>query len=83
MRCASCGKQLMPGDEFALRNDGLFCRHDFDALDKKANAENNNTTNINHNEVKTESKPVRKERRESKTTRVRTVLNEKQLQTLR
>ncbi|XP_018012456.2 insulin gene enhancer protein ISL-1 [Hyalella azteca] len=83
-RCVACGKQLLPGDEFALRDDGLYCKQDFDAIEKKANAENNNTTNINHNEVKaTESKPLRKERREGKTTRVRTVLNEKQLQTLR
>ncbi|KAK8738577.1 hypothetical protein OTU49_003947, partial [Cherax quadricarinatus] len=30
-RCRSCGKQLLPGDEFALRDDVLFCRHDYDA----------------------------------------------------
>ncbi|KAF2350828.1 Zinc finger LIM-type [Trinorchestia longiramus] len=82
-RCVACSKQLLPGDEFALREDGLYCKQDFDAIEKKANAENNNTTNINHNEVKaSDSKPLRKERREGKTTRVRTVLNEKQLQTL-
>lgn len=82
-RCSACGKQLLPGDEFALREDGLYCRHDFDIFEKKANAENNNTTNVNNNELKGEGKPVRKERREGKTTRVRTVLNEKQLHTLR
>lgn len=52
LRCSACGKQLLPGDEFALREDGLYCRHDFDVFEKKANAENNNTTNINHNELK-------------------------------
>ncbi|XP_042220592.1 insulin gene enhancer protein ISL-1-like [Homarus americanus] len=83
VRCSACGKQLLPGDEFALREDGLYCRHDFDTFEKKANAENNNTTNINNNELKGEGKPLRKERREGKTTRVRTVLNEKQLHTLR
>ncbi|CAL4227814.1 unnamed protein product, partial [Meganyctiphanes norvegica] len=86
-RCTTCDKQLLPGDEFALREDGLYCRHDFDHFEKKANAENNNTTNIiNNNDLKTEcveSKPIRKERREGKTTRGRTVLNEKQLHTLR
>ena len=54
VRCVSCVKQLLPGDEFALREDGLYCKLDFDAIEKKANAENNNTTNINHNEVKGE-----------------------------
>ncbi|KAK8403393.1 hypothetical protein O3P69_000479 [Scylla paramamosain] len=84
-RCSTCRKQLLPGDEFALREDGLYCRYDFDLFEKKANAENNNTTNINNNnnELKGEGKPLRKERREGKATRVRTVLNEKQLHTLR
>lgn len=26
-------RQLVPGDEFALRQDGLFCRHDHDVLE--------------------------------------------------
>ncbi|CAL4066101.1 unnamed protein product, partial [Meganyctiphanes norvegica] len=87
-RCTGCTKQLLPGEEFALREDGLYCRDDFDHFEKKANAENNNTININNNnELKTEcveSKPIiRKERKEGKTTRVRTVMNEKQLHTLR
>lgn len=84
-RCSTCRKQLLPGDEFALREDGLYCRYDFDVFEKKANAENNNTTNINNNnnELKAEGKALRKERREGKATRVRTVLNEKQLHTLR
>lgn len=27
-RCIACEKQLVPGDEFALRPDGLFCKED-------------------------------------------------------
>ena len=27
-RCVACEKQLIPGDEFALRRDGLFCKED-------------------------------------------------------
>ncbi|CAL4101885.1 unnamed protein product, partial [Meganyctiphanes norvegica] len=86
-RCTGCAKQLLPGEEFALNEDGLYCQDDFDQLQKKANVENNNTININKNDIKTEcveSKPIiRKERREGKTTRIRTVMNEKQLHTLR
>lgn len=32
-RCSACMRQLVPGDEFALRQDGLFCRHDHDVLE--------------------------------------------------
>ena len=27
-RCVACDKQLVPGDEFALRPEGLFCKED-------------------------------------------------------
>ena len=27
-RCVACEKRLVPGDEFALRQDGLFCKED-------------------------------------------------------
>lgn len=27
-RCVACNKQLVPGDEFALRPEGLFCKED-------------------------------------------------------
>ncbi|XP_050716746.1 insulin gene enhancer protein ISL-1-like isoform X2 [Eriocheir sinensis] len=43
----SCGKQLMPGDEFALRDDVLFCRHDYDAI--KEEARDDDLTDDNHN----------------------------------
>lgn len=37
-RCQACARQLIPGDEFALREDGLFCRADHDVLDKFASS---------------------------------------------
>ncbi|KAH6938535.1 hypothetical protein HPB50_010281 [Hyalomma asiaticum] len=37
-RCQACERQLMPGDEFALREDGLFCRADHEVLDKFASS---------------------------------------------
>lgn len=42
-RCMACKKPLVPGDEFALREDGtLFCRDDHEGIDKTG--ENNMTT---------------------------------------
>jgi len=35
-RCVACGRQLVPGDEFALADDGLLCRVDHDlAVDQQ------------------------------------------------
>jgi len=35
-RCVACGRQLVPGDEFALGDDGLLCRVDHDlAIDQQ------------------------------------------------
>ncbi|KAL7045358.1 hypothetical protein ACKWTF_002212 [Chironomus riparius] len=127
-RCSACSRQLIPGDEFALRDgDSLYCKDDHDVLEKSTqtninsiehnnnnallNNNNNNTistinSNSNHNsttlsnsnnhsselgslsESESESgshKSVRKPSGPSdgKPTRVRTVLNEKQLHTLR
>lgn len=52
-------RQLVPGDEFALRHDGLFCRHDHDVLEGEklcsgpggvpGNENNNNATLTNNN----------------------------------
>ena len=47
-RCVACDKQLVPGDEFALRDDGLFCREDHQENDRKDSIENNNTI-LHHN----------------------------------
>jgi len=49
-RCSACERHLIPGDEFALREDGLFCKEDHEVLEKATNRENNNnTTNVNNN----------------------------------
>ncbi|KAI8423453.1 hypothetical protein MSG28_012585 [Choristoneura fumiferana] len=105
-RCCACARQLIPGDEFALREGGaLYCREDHDVLEKTANtsggsgAESNNNTTLSNNN----SHPLQESMSDSgsesgshksgrartsaaadgKPTRVRTVLNEKQLHTLR
>ena len=36
-RCVACSRQLIPGDEFALRDDGLFCRADIDIINTSSN----------------------------------------------
>lgn len=49
-RCTACERQLIPGDEFALREDGLFCKEDHEVLDKTCTGENNNNnTSVNNN----------------------------------
>ncbi|CAN7941606.1 unnamed protein product, partial [Ixodes pacificus] len=116
-RCQACARQLIPGDEFALRDDGLFCRADHDVLDKfaaapgaaappangihvardfsyqamvRAVAKNKNLRNVSivHPLTRSQNKRSRGvgqqgQQAQHKPTRVRTVLNEKQLHTLR
>uniref|UniRef100_A0A182N8P9 Insulin gene enhancer protein ISL-1 n=1 Tax=Anopheles dirus TaxID=7168 RepID=A0A182N8P9_9DIPT len=126
-RCSACARQLIPGDEFALRDGGsLYCKEDHDHLEKtsqngliqgaepnnnisgNANANNNNissTNNNNNNSLSNNNhsselgsmsdsgsesgshKSLRGKGptgpSDGKPTRVRTVLNEKQLHTLR
>ena len=58
-RCTHCSRQLVPGDEFALRSDGLFCRTDHETLSPKLcgsgmvggvpGNENNNNANLTNN----------------------------------
>lgn len=58
-RCCACMRRLETGDEFALRQDGLFCRHDHDVLEGgkhctgasniSGNENNNNATLTNNN----------------------------------
>ncbi|XP_022237790.1 insulin gene enhancer protein ISL-1-like isoform X2 [Limulus polyphemus] len=105
-QCMACSRQLVPGDEFALRDDGLFCKADHEVLEKANNNNNsiplngkgNNSkandstglqmaanaepmqTNRNRSSVRPH---VHKQSSDVKSTRVRTVLNEKQLHTLR
>ena len=54
-RCVACEKQLVPGDEFALRDDGLFCREDHQDSDRKDSIENNNTIQIHHHNASNSS----------------------------
>ncbi|XP_058059414.1 insulin gene enhancer protein isl-1 [Anopheles bellator] len=126
-RCSACARQLIPGDEFALRDGGsLYCKEDHDHLEKtsqnglipgvepnnnisgNANANNNNISSTNNNNNSSLSnnnhsselgsmsdsgsesgshKSLRGKGpsgpSDGKPTRVRTVLNEKQLHTLR
>ncbi|KAF4532283.1 hypothetical protein B566_EDAN007255 [Ephemera danica] len=53
-RCTACERQLIPGDEFALRDDGLFCKEDHEVLEKAGGcvageSNNNNVSSINNN----------------------------------
>ncbi|XP_015921388.1 insulin gene enhancer protein ISL-1 isoform X3 [Parasteatoda tepidariorum] len=106
-RCVTCTRQLLPGDEFALRDDGLFCKADNDCTVEKKITPNGHTANGQHsphngttngtslqmaanaesmqsNRNRDSVRPqVHKQSSDHKPTRVRTVLNEKQLHTLR
>ncbi|KAL9931052.1 LIM1_Isl and LIM2_Isl domain-containing protein tup isoform 1-T1 [Glossina fuscipes fuscipes] len=116
-RCSACARQLVPGDEFALRDGGvLYCKDDHDVLEKSSQSSltsssiesnnnnscsnNNNHTSLSNNNHSSElgsmsdsgsesgsHKSIREKRpsgpSDGKPTRVRTVLNEKQLHTLR
>lgn len=61
----ACSRQLIPGDEFALRDDGLFCKSDHEVLERAQNGQtptpenNNNNVNAQNNndkEIKSENK---------------------------
>ena len=47
-RCVACQRQLIPGDSFALRDDGLFCNQHH-RLDKEEAGETNNNKSILNN----------------------------------
>ena len=62
-RCVACSRQLIPGDEFALRDDGLFCKADHDVVERAPTTSltptgsspddtNHSTFNNNNNEKK-------------------------------
>ncbi|GAA6079716.1 insulin gene enhancer protein isl-2a [Tachysurus ichikawai] len=93
-RCSVCSRHLLPGDEFSLREEELLCRADHGLLLERAasgsppiSPGNTHSTRALH---MAEPVPVRQpphrnhvHKQSEKTTRVRTVLNEKQLHTLR
>ncbi|XP_076325653.1 insulin gene enhancer protein ISL-1-like isoform X2 [Tachypleus tridentatus] len=105
-QCMACSRQLVPGDEFALRDDGLFCKADHEVLEKAINNKKDilangkgsscgandsiglqmaaNAEPMQTNRNRSSVRPqVHKQNSDIKSTRVRTVLNEKQLHTLR
>lgn len=67
-RCVACSRQLIPGDEFALRDDGLFCKADHDVVERASgplcdpgsplsnnNNNNNDSSSVNNNNKKSHS----------------------------
>ncbi|KAK7918576.1 hypothetical protein WMY93_009860 [Mugilogobius chulae] len=92
-RCVACSRQLIPGDEFALREDGLFCRADHDVVERATMGPGDPLSPLHPaRPLQMAAEPVSARqpalrphvhKQPEKTTRVRTVLNEKQLHTLR
>lgn len=120
-KCVVCNRVLSSGDEFCIREKGIYCKGDFELADKTTEDVNNNVIEACKNtppllttlsedikdncddacvltsngssesdsSVKTTAGKSRSESRsrshksDHKATRVRTVLNEKQLYTLR
>ena len=39
-KCVACSRQLIPGDEFALRDDGLFCKADHEVVERATSTPN-------------------------------------------
>lgn len=56
-RCCACGRSLVTGDEFALRDGGaLYCKEDHDVMERTSapttphpSAESNNNTSLSNN----------------------------------
>ncbi|XP_061825326.1 insulin gene enhancer protein isl-2a [Nerophis lumbriciformis] len=93
-RCSACSRHLLPGDEFTVRDDELLCRADHALLLDGSSAGSPLSPGNVHARPLPTSGPVVSVRHpphqrnhvhksSEKTTRVRTVLNEKQLHTLR
>ncbi|XP_072838050.1 insulin gene enhancer protein ISL-2 [Pogona vitticeps] len=96
-RCSVCSRQLLPGDEFSLRDHELLCRADHSLLLERAASADSPPRSPGRlpggrpaGLPLADSVPGRQpslrphvHKQAEKTTRVRTVLNEKQLHTLR
>ncbi|XP_058012694.1 insulin gene enhancer protein ISL-2 [Ahaetulla prasina] len=96
-RCSVCSRQLLPGDEFSLRDHELLCRADHSLLLDGAGSAESPPRSPGHLQGARpghlqlpDAVPGRQpslrphvHKQAEKTTRVRTVLNEKQLHTLR
>jgi len=51
-RCAACRRHLVPGDEFALHGDGIYCKDDHELFER---CEDNNNLDPKHqSKIKTE-----------------------------
>lgn len=83
-KCSSCDCKLQPGDQFGISNGKLLCRADLDVLcegiqsptDTGSGSEGSGSGTVGH-------KTTIKRQSSEKGPRVRTVLTEQQLQTLR
>uniref|UniRef100_A0A7N9CRE6 Insulin gene enhancer protein ISL-2 n=1 Tax=Macaca fascicularis TaxID=9541 RepID=A0A7N9CRE6_MACFA len=92
-RCSVCSRQLLPGDEFSLREHELLCRADHGLLLERAAAGSPRSPSplpgsrgLHLPDAGSGRQPALRphvHKQTEKTTRVRTVLNEKQLHTLR
>ncbi|XP_067390648.1 insulin gene enhancer protein ISL-2 isoform X1 [Emydura macquarii macquarii] len=92
-RCSVCSRQLLPGDEFSLRDHELLCRADHSLLLDRNSADSprspghlQSTRGLHLSDSGPGRQPSLRphvHKQTEKTTRVRTVLNEKQLHTLR
>ncbi|KAI7814442.1 insulin gene enhancer protein isl-2b, partial [Triplophysa rosa] len=92
-RCSVCSRQLLPGDEFSVRDAELLCRADHGlCLEHGPAGSPLSPRNIHSRALHMAADPVsvrqtphrnNMHKQPEKTTRVRTVLNEKQLHTLR
>ncbi|XP_063453197.1 insulin gene enhancer protein ISL-2 isoform X1 [Pan paniscus] len=92
-RCSVCSRQLLPGDEFSLREHELLCRADHGLLLERAAAGSPRSPGplpgargLHLPDAGSGRQPALRphvHKQTEKTTRVRTVLNEKQLHTLR
>ncbi|XP_038633553.1 insulin gene enhancer protein ISL-1-like isoform X2 [Scyliorhinus canicula] len=85
-RCVACNRQLLPGDKCRLRFDGPYCIEDGWLLDSSSIQEDTlrSVSDVYISErVKTCQPALRAPNHPDKITRVRTVLNEQQLLTLR
>ncbi|XP_043933401.1 insulin gene enhancer protein ISL-2 [Protopterus annectens] len=95
-RCSVCSRQLLPGDEFSLRDHELLCRADHSLLLERGGSaagsplspgplHASRALHLAVEPVSARQPSLRPHvhKQSEKTTRVRTVLNEKQLHTLR
>ncbi|XP_048415329.2 insulin gene enhancer protein ISL-1-like [Stegostoma tigrinum] len=89
-RCVACNRRLLPGEECRLRRDGPYCAEDawlpdpsFIQQDLPLRAEQDDRSLYLSEKVKARQPTPRAPNHSDKITRMRTVLNEQQLLTLR